>query len=270
MPLTISHAAAAVPLRRFRLPTSALIFGTMVPDFEFFLRMNHERVIGHTPIGLLLFCIPVGLLGLVIFHNLLKHPLLSLLPHKHQAKLLPVAQQFSFFPPRRFGAIVLALLIGAVSHILWDSFTHEGSWFVERLALLRVPLLTIGERSLKVCDFLQHGSSAIGFAILVLAYRKWYLQTPKAPEPARPLFSRSTRLAVFGGMSGFACIGGLAYGFAALPGHTDLDVAQTFIATTVVCSVSAFLAAWIAYSVIWHTLIPRTEDSPTVSEPFAN
>jgi hypothetical protein len=234
----------------------------MVPDFEFFLRMSHHRVIGHTIAGLPLFCLPVGLAGLVVFHRLLKYPLLSLLPPAHQAKLRPVARRFTFLPLPRLGLIILALLIGAGSHILWDALTHDDSWISGQLALLRVPVLTVGGRSLKACDVLQHLSTLAGLIALARAYRSWYLRAPTEEAPSGLLLSPLARIAVFGGMSGFACIGGLVSGLVALNLSADLGVIQTFIATTAVNSVSGFLAAWIAYSVVWHARNPGADREP--------
>jgi hypothetical protein len=139
----MSHPAIAVPLKRFGLIFSALVFGSMMPDFEFFLRLTDGRLIAHTIPGLFLFCIPVGIISLFLFHRLIKFPLLSLLPVGHQARLYPLAKEFSFFPISRFLMIILSVGVGAVTHILWDSFTHEGSWIVERLSWMSLPLIIL-------------------------------------------------------------------------------------------------------------------------------
>ena len=64
MPFTVSHAAAALPFRRARLVTSALVVGTMAPDFEYFLPLKTHDTFGHTFPGILVLTLPVALLVL--------------------------------------------------------------------------------------------------------------------------------------------------------------------------------------------------------------
>ena len=40
MPLTIAHPAAVLPFRHSRLPISALVIGSLAPDFEYFLHLH--------------------------------------------------------------------------------------------------------------------------------------------------------------------------------------------------------------------------------------
>ena len=65
MPFTPAHSAAVVPLYFTfckHLVFSALIIGSMSPDFEYILRLTPTSRIGHTFHGLFLFCLPVGLI----------------------------------------------------------------------------------------------------------------------------------------------------------------------------------------------------------------
>src|SRR5262245_44725270 len=71
MPFTIAHSAVALPvLRWLRAPyaASALVVGTMAPDFEYFLRLRPFASISHTLPGLLVFCLPAGAAVLAAFH----------------------------------------------------------------------------------------------------------------------------------------------------------------------------------------------------------
>ncbi len=252
MPLTLSHAAAAVPLRRFRLPATALIMGCMAPDFEFFLRVNHNRVIAHTIPGLFIFCLPIGLAGLYLFHKFLKFPLLSLLPGSHQIRLHRAATRFTFWPARRFGLILLSLLIGAASHLLWDAFTHHNGWFVAMIPALRYPLIKIAGQWLMVYDLLQHGSTIFGLAVLGLAYKRWYLRAPLIRTHVPYALSRAARISIGMGLGVFSCAGGIVYGIVAAPaGHFRPYLPLTFVAV-----VSAFLAAWAVFSAVWHIAGP--------------
>ena len=64
MPFTLSHPAVVLPFARWKLILSALVIGSMTPDFEYFIDIvtDHDVQIGHSISGIFLFCIPVGLL----------------------------------------------------------------------------------------------------------------------------------------------------------------------------------------------------------------
>src|SRR5580698_10436082 len=83
MPFTISHAAVVLPfsrlLARWRL-LSAAVIGAMVPDFGLFFPWRVHRFETHSTLGLLTFCLPVGLASYWIFQGLIKTPVLELLP----------------------------------------------------------------------------------------------------------------------------------------------------------------------------------------------
>ena len=131
MPFTISHAAAAIPFRRTRLVLSALIVGTMAPDFEYFM---HGRIIGrlsHNLQGAFEFCLPASLIVLAVFHWILKRPVVALLPNSVQRRI--VFRDFDFWPLSRFLLICASILIGIATHLVWDNFTHSGRWAVEQI-----------------------------------------------------------------------------------------------------------------------------------------
>ncbi|MBD3346053.1 MAG: DUF4184 family protein [Chitinivibrionales bacterium] len=255
MPLTISHAATAIPLRRLRLPPSALIMGAMAPDFEFFLRLTDSRVFAHTIGGLFAFCLPLGLIGLCIFHKLLKYPLLSLLPERHQAKLSRPAAGFAFFPASRFFTVLLALFTGALSHLLWDAWTHHDGWFVLLFPLLAEPLFLIGAKVFHVYDILAHISSIAGIALLIRAYRQWYAQAPLITLKGKPRMPAPARIAVSTGIGAFSGISAFGYAFLTVPSYPP----KPFIATALVSTVSFFLAIWLVFSCIWHVWNPSEE-----------
>lgn len=178
MPFTFAHPAAALPLSKWGLPLSALVIGTMAPDFPYFLHLSTSYQYGHSLWGLLWFCIPVGLLVLGLFHGFLKWPLLALLPESHQARLAPVARAFRFGPGRQVLLILVALGLGALSHVGWDSFTHANGAAVHQLEVLRAPVIETGRGALPVYKVLQHGSTLLGAALLGVAYGRWLRRAP--------------------------------------------------------------------------------------------
>ncbi len=123
MPFTPAHAAAAAPLYLLsgrRLSVAALIVGTLSPDFEYFIHQEASRPWrGHSLPGLIYFCLPTGLLVLAIF-RWVQPGLAALLPPKAGWVAIP-----SSSGPR---PTVFALLLGALSHVAWDAFTHRDGW----------------------------------------------------------------------------------------------------------------------------------------------
>ena len=131
MPLTPAHAAAVVPLRLWKrcFWLSPLVVGSMAPDYIYFAFPPRSwRHFGHTPLGLVLFCIPAGLAVLYAFHRFFKRPMVLLLPQPVRAKLWPYCGPFPLLPLRRLAWVATLIFLGAVTHVVWDGFTHEDGW----------------------------------------------------------------------------------------------------------------------------------------------
>ena len=140
MPFTFAHVAAAPPLYRLtgrRLVLSALVVGSISPDFEYFVRLRAERTISHTPLGVVQMCLPASLAVLWIWHRFLGPVLAPLLPGRLNRA---AARPFRWGPPSRFLLICGSVVIGAFSHLAWDALTNEGSSLVQTHARLQSPL----------------------------------------------------------------------------------------------------------------------------------
>ena len=191
MPFTLSHPAAIIPFARQRLVLSALVVGSMSPDFLYFINLAPRGQFGHTPAGVFLFCLPLGMLTLWLFHTLMKWPLLSLCPQALQERLMGPAQGFAFLSLSRQLLIVLSILIGAGTHLLWDGFTHEYGWAVSRLSFLRWSVIEIGARSIPVFKLFQHLSTVIGGGALLYCFLHWMWRAPQ--EEVRESIQRPAR-----------------------------------------------------------------------------
>ena len=119
MPNPLAHPAAAIPFTKVKLIFSALVFGSIAPDFGYFIKVGQGYFMYTLP-GLFLFDVPVGLILLWLFHTFAKWPLLSLLPKGLQRRLIDPARDFSYGPAKRFGLILLSLLVGSITHIIWE------------------------------------------------------------------------------------------------------------------------------------------------------
>lgn len=180
MPFTVSHAAAALPFRRLVpiLPLDALVAGTMSPDFEYVLRLAMRGGWWHTPAGLVVACVPACLVAVWTWRMVVRPALLPLLPEGMRPADAPAAS------PRAVTvlAAAAAALLGAVTHVLWDGFTHGGGWAVVRLPALRDPALSLGIGR-PWYHLLQHLSTLAGGAILLAGVADWIRRHP--PEVRR-------------------------------------------------------------------------------------
>ena len=174
MPGTFSHPAAILPFRRLTprpLNFAALAIGSMTPDFGYFISRFDLSTFAHTLPGTFLACVPTGVV-MLIFLYLFAKPVCYTLPSPHREALSPLSPSF----PTQFSSwlvIVISLLLGAWTHVLWDAFTHENGWFVQRIALIREPAFKTGSSTTHVYLALQEVSTIVGFAILAATYWAW-------------------------------------------------------------------------------------------------
>jgi formate-dependent nitrite reductase membrane component NrfD len=184
MPFTLAHPAMVVLMKRSKLKLSltALVAGSMVPDFENFFRMRQDESIGHHGFGILLFNIPIGLLACYLFHDLLKYPFIPNLPAAFRKRSWNALHfNWNAYAAKHMITVLLCLLAGTSGHLLWDALTHQSGLFVRLIPALRTELPFV-HFSLPVFFILQVISSIAGIWILFEAVRK----TPemKVPETA--------------------------------------------------------------------------------------
>src|SRR4051812_35242541 len=130
MPFTISHAAAALPFRHTRLVMSALVIGCFGPDLEYFLWLRPHGHFGHTLPGLFLFDLPACLVVLMLFHWYAKAPLVACLP-VHLRERIAKGGGLEIRSISKFLLVCASIMVGVLTHVVWDSFTHD-SYFLGR------------------------------------------------------------------------------------------------------------------------------------------
>jgi hypothetical protein len=207
MPFTISHAAAALPvhaLSKARLPLAALMVGSMAPDFAYFLPWDFVRVETHGLIGLFAFCLPVGLPAWLFYVLLLERPTLAFLPESWRTRVHPSGP----LNPRALLMGCVAIVIGAITHLVWDAFTHASTPVVNALPGFRSALLEVDGVYVPLYFALQVVSSVIGLvALLVWASRiRRRVRLPHEAQVARMMpavtgFERVLALMFAGAMS---------------------------------------------------------------------
>ena len=183
MPNPIAHPAASIPFTRSGLIFSALVIGSISPDFGYLLlHLSYFRSLltpffMNTTWGLILFDVPVALVFLWFFQSFAKWPLLSLLPESLQRRLFKHAQGFAYGPLKHFGVILISLLVGSLTHVIWDSFTHESGWTVEHFTLLSTSI-----NGLPLYTILQNLGTLLGITALIYWTIKWLRAAPQSEK----------------------------------------------------------------------------------------
>jgi hypothetical protein len=183
MPFTFSHPAIVLPLTflpRHWFSLTGLVIGSLTPDFEYFLRMQIRSDYSHTIDGLFWFDLPLGLLLAFIFHKIVRDKLFDNLPTVLKSRF-STFQEFDW--NRHFKqnwlVVTISILIGAASHIFWDSFTHDHGYFVQTIPALQNSLDFLG-RQIPILKILQHSSTFLGG--LVIAFAIYKLPTHKTEK----------------------------------------------------------------------------------------
>lgn len=181
MPFTFSHPAIVLPLTYLPkqwFSLTGLVIGSLTPDFEYFLRMRIQSNYSHTIDGLFWFDIPLGLLLAFIFHYIVRDRLFDNLPTILKSRFSTFKQfEWNIYFKRNWFVVTISILIGAASHIFWDSFTHDHGYFVQAIPALRNSVELFGVQ-IPILKLLQHASTLIGG--LVIAFAIYKLPTHKA------------------------------------------------------------------------------------------
>ncbi|MBO0576501.1 DUF4184 family protein [Clostridium botulinum] len=172
MPFTFSHPAIVLPLEKKwnkYFSFTALILGSMSPDFEYFIRFKPMSTIGHGLIGFFLYNLPLCFVLAYLFHKIIKKPLIVHMPKPIDSRYYNTALK-----PWRINSLRQALvfsysaIIGMITHVFWDSFTHKTGKFVILFEGLRKNIVILNY-NIPVYKILQHGSTFLG-AIFIILY----------------------------------------------------------------------------------------------------
>lgn len=160
MPYTLSHTIISLPVARIvrgKIPVAALIVGSVSPDLPYLIALTPTEAPGHSVYGVLVYCLPPSLLLLFIWYRWVERPTLELFN-------LPLRSWL--FNTARHVLMIAGILIGAYSHVLWDSTSHLDGAFVVGSKFWNTELY-----SLPLYKWNQYGSGVLGVMLLSL----WYL-----------------------------------------------------------------------------------------------
>lgn len=173
MPFTISHAAAVLPLgqqlRRLKL-LSAAVIGSMVPDFAVFLPQKFQRHETHSIEALFTFCLPIGLICYWAFQLHIKPATLQLMPDRLYDLWRDEGESAPVMSVRQWLLAAIGILFGALTHLIWDGFTHTGGRGVVMLDKFNDVYVEIFGMTMSWYRAAQHVSSVIGLLFVTFFF----------------------------------------------------------------------------------------------------
>jgi hypothetical protein len=200
MPFTPTHVLAILPIagiKRLPLPFSALVIGSMIPDFPLFATPSPGYETTHSVPGVFTACLPLGLACFFLFQLLMKRPLFALLPAAIQRRCVSLSTPCVEPTPRFLSRASLAIVVGASTHLFWDSFTHRGRWGTHLFPRLNETALTIWGHAIPGFKVLQYGSTLFGLPCLVLLLATWLSRRAPRSLGENPVLSRYSKIAAY-------------------------------------------------------------------------
>ncbi|WP_314222545.1 DUF4184 family protein [Streptomyces zaehneri] len=190
MPFTLSHAAAVLPAVRAdgtgrrQLVPGALVAGSFAPDMTYYAAsvssgaMEFGDVTHSLPavftVDVLVAWVLVGLWLLV------REPLVALLPRSRQgrtATLTRCGAPRARVRPSTVRWWYVSAALGALTHVVWDAFTHLDRW-----GMRLFPVLGEDIAGSPLYWYLQYGGSAVA-AVVLAAFVTYALRRTPAGEP---------------------------------------------------------------------------------------
>lgn len=266
MPFTISHAAAVLPftrpLARWRL-LSAAVIGSMVPDFGWFLPWRPARFETHSLDALATFCLPVGLASYWLFQRLIRTPIIELLPPGAYARWRWSEAPADYRSLRQWILAACGILAGAITHLVWDAFTHEGGRGVRMLPILEEPVAHINGHLVTGVHFVQDLNSLIGLIAVVLVVAYGLRPGSDADATlARRLRARERYAWIAGFMLTAAALSGIFFFWRHRPGPLSIPTLVVPISSAAIATLRGLAAAMVVVSIGLTLRLRRAGQTP--------
>lgn len=172
---------------------TALVVGSMAPDFEFFIHFYPLRGPGHTLLGSLYFNLPLIFLTAVLFHYVVKKPLIYCLPGSLGSRFYAMADdKWSIATPRTFLVFTYSALVGMLTHFFLDAFTHPLQMFRNIAPSLMKHIFTIrfygAEYDVPAHNIIHLAVTIIGFGVIIYYIMKLKPAAAGEKRQVGPLF----------------------------------------------------------------------------------
>lgn len=127
MPFTFAHPAVVLPLKQVKprwFSLTGLVAGSMAPDFEYFFKVYATSTVSETLTGIFTFNLPVAIVISLLFHMLVRDPLITHLPAPYDRRFSGFTRfNFLRYLKKHPGRFIGSAIIGIVSHLLLDVLT---------------------------------------------------------------------------------------------------------------------------------------------------
>ena len=153
------------------------MIGSMAPDFGYFFSAEVSRQLTHSFSGLFIFALPAGLAVWLFYVAVLEKATITLLSDRWHTRF---AHTDALTAPLIARASI-AIVLGAVTHLLWDAFTHRGTFVTDAFPVLRGP--TPGFSWMPIYHLLHGLSSVVGACVVGAVGAR---AAPPAREVAHP------------------------------------------------------------------------------------
>ena len=210
MPFTLSHAVAVLPVvrgdgtGRGRLVPAVLVAGSFAPDMTYYAAsfLSGAMEFGdvtHSFPGVFTVDVIIAWV-LVAVWLLVREPLVALLPRAGQgraATLLRCGAPRARVRPSLVARWYVSAVLGALTHVVWDAFTHLDRWGTRVF-----PVLGREVAGSPLYWYLQYGGSAVAAVVIAVFLARALRRTPRAEPLGVPVLSVRDRWwagAVLGG-----------------------------------------------------------------------
>ncbi|QKW31029.1 DUF4184 family protein [Streptomyces seoulensis] len=217
MPFTLSHAAAVLPAvrgdgtGRGRLTPALLVAGSFAPDMTYYAASVLPGAMGfgavtHSFAGVFTVDVLIAW-ALGAAWLLVREPLVALLPPARQGRWAALTRCGA--PRARVRPAVVpwwyvSAVLGALTHVVWDAFTHLDRWGSRVFPVL--------DRSLPgapLYGYVQYGGSAVAAVVIAVFVLRVLRRMPAGEPYGVPALSRRDRwwaVAVIGGCAGLGAV----------------------------------------------------------------
>nr|WP_174507398.1 DUF4184 family protein [Acinetobacter sp. Marseille-Q1620] len=177
MPFTLSHTVLAPPIAKLsgqRLPIAALAIGCMTPDLYRILSRT-EITLNHQFKGIIYPDLFVGTIFCLLWYCLYRPVIYKVAGLQDTLKLYNFKKILTFSI-----MIILSIIIGTVTHIIWDGLTHSDFRTIAFHSFLQRPV-TLFQYTFPMHRILQITSSVIALPFIFWMIYHYYLKH-KTPQ----------------------------------------------------------------------------------------
>ncbi|MFE6095679.1 DUF4184 family protein [Streptomyces massasporeus] len=215
MPFTLSHAAAVLPAVRTDgtgrgpLVPAVLVAGSFAPDMTYYAASVLPRAmefgdVTHAVPGVFTVDVLIAwaLVGLWL---LMREPLVALLPRARQgrvAALLRCGAPRARVRPSLVARWYASAALGALTHVVWDAFTHLDRW-----GMRLFPVLGRELAGSPLYWYLQYGGSAVAAVVIAVFVTRALRRAPVGEPVDVPVLAVRDRWAAAAVIGGFVLVG---------------------------------------------------------------